>query len=275
MLAEEFYLGARLTRMSVLFLSGTFFVFTLLWVGSLFRAGWVWFNKVTHRDRFQLPNGAGMLLVVVLWFIGYAVLLLYIETGNPELWVMGLVPFWLLFCGLILLPLTVDNRLWLPFLLLMILFVHNGVGGIGVLGDSANDYQQQKAKIVMEHAGVDDVVVTAGNPVFERYLRYHCAGKVVYLYDLSEKQLLDAALPLSGGNTYVLDDVFHQHQSLRVRFPKKTEQIDQFAEKIQPRVKKIADDEFGGLYRLKGEDGGLMTEDGRRKTEDGRLRTED
>ncbi|NLX27181.1 MAG: hypothetical protein GXY61_14685, partial [Lentisphaerae bacterium] len=194
-----------------------------------------------------------ILWVVFLWFAGYAGLLLFIEPGNPELWVMGLLPLWLLFCGLVLLPLTVDNRLWLPFLLLLVLFVHNGVGGIGVLGDPSKDYQQQKAKSVLAHAGSNDVVVTAGSPVFERYLRYQFPGKVIYLYDLSEEQLSDAILPVNSHNIYILDDVFHQHRSLITRFSEKTKQIERFAEKVMPYVEKVADDEFGGIYRLRTE----------------------
>ena len=85
-------------------------------------------------------------VVAILWFLGYAGLLLCIEPGNPELWVMGLIPLWLVFCGVVLLPLTVDNRLWLPFAMLLMLFVHNGAGGIGVLGDPA----KAKAKLGWE-----------------------------------------------------------------------------------------------------------------------------
>ena len=251
MLAEEFFLGVRLSRFLVMFSMLTYLLFGLLGIACVSRAVWVWKNMVQHRDRFQLPSGMATVAVAIIWFLGYAGLLLCIEPGNPELWVMGLIPFWLIFCGLVLLPLTVDNRLWLPFAMLLMLFIHNGSGGIGVLGDPEKDYQFQKAKWIMEHASVDDVVVTAADPVFERYLRYYCKGQVVYLYDWTPVQLRNGDLPPTEGETYVMGDIFTQIKSLRIRFPGQTAEIDLYAEKIRPAVVQIAEDEFGGMYRVR------------------------
>jgi len=275
MLAEEFYLGMRLSRWLILFSMLTYLLFGLLSAACVSRAIWIWKNMVQHRDRFQLPRGMATIAVAIIWFIGYAGLLLCIEPGNPELWVMGLIPFWLIFCGLVLLPLTVDNRLWLPFAMLMILFIHNGFGGIGVLGDPSKDYQYQKAKWILENATTNDVIITAADPVFERYLSYHFNGQVLYLQQQPSKQLLEGKLPVTKGEVYVLGDVFNQIKSLRIRFPEQTAEIDIYAEKIRPKVVKIADDEFGGVYKVKAEDGGQGTEDGGRKTDDRRLGTGD
>ncbi len=253
MLSEEFYLGVRLSRGFVLFSMFTYILFSLVCVACLSRAAWVWKNMVTQRDRFQLPAGMATLLVAVIWFFGYAGMLLCIEPGNPELWVMGLVPLWLIFCGLVLLPLTVDNRLWLPFAMLLMLLLHNGVGGIGALGDPSKDYQRQKSTWILEHATSKDVVITAGGPVFERFLRYHFTGQVDYLYDLKADQLRKGELPAATGTIYVTGDVFDQVRSLRVRFPVQTKEIDTFAEKISPKVVQVAADEFGGIYKVRTE----------------------
>jgi len=250
MLMEEFYLGARLARSVVLFSTLTFLILGSLVIGALWRAGWVWKNLIHERARIHLPEGLPAIAVVAIWFFGYAGLLLCVEPGNPELWVMGLTPFWLLICGLVLLPLTVDNRLWLPFAALLFLLVHNGVSGIGVLGDPGKDYQHQKAKWILEHATSNDVVVTAGNPVFERYLRYHFEGAVIYLH----KKLPDLdGLAAPAGRVFVLGDVFNQVESLRIRFPKQTDDIAVYAEKLKPEVELIDDDEFGGVFLLNNE----------------------
>jgi hypothetical protein len=251
MLAEEFFLGAQLSRPLILFSFLTYLLFSLFFSGCMARAAWVWKNMVQQRNRFQLPSGMATLAIAMIWFFSYAGLLLCIEPGNPELWVMGLIPLWLLFCGLVLLPLTVDNRLWLPFAMFLLLFIHNGVGGISVLGDSAKDYQQEKAKWILEHASANDLVVTAGNPVFERYLRYHFKGEVLYLHNWSQGQLKGGELPFVEGDIYVMGDVFNQVQSLRIRFPEKTRQIDLYAETIRPESKLIDEDIFGGIYQLR------------------------
>jgi hypothetical protein len=250
MLEEEFYMGARLSRGLVLFSMLTYIAFTLLCVSCLLRAAWIWKNMVTHRDRFQVPKGMATLLVALVWFIGYAGLLLLIEPGNPELWVMGLIPLWLLFCGAVLLPLTVDNRLWLPFAMLLILFIHNGKGGIGVLGDPEKDYQSQKAAWILEHATAGDIIVTAADPVFIRYLRYHHSGAIAYLYDLPLEELEAGRVPDSEGTVYIMGDVFEQIRSLQVRFPERSALIKEYAESIYPDVELVVDNEFGGIYML-------------------------
>ena len=91
-----------------------------------------------------------------------------------------------------------------------------------MLHDSGKDYQQQKAAAIMEMAEEKDLVITAGNPVFERYLRYQFSGEVLYLYALSSEQLAEAAFSEPSGRIYLLGDVFKQSKSLRVRFPEKT-----------------------------------------------------
>ncbi len=248
MLLEEFYLGARLARPVVLFSALTFLLLAGLAVGAVRRAGWVWKNWIHDRARMHLPEGLPAIAVVAVWFLGYAGLLLLVEPGNPELWVMGLIPFWLLICGLILLPLTVDNRLWLPLAVLLVLLLHNAVAGIGVLGDPEKDYQHQKAKWILEHATAKDGVVTAGNPVFERYLRYHFKGDVIYL--LKEIPSLDERLA-SPGRIFVLGDVFDPIESLRTRFPKQMNDVAVYAEKIRPKTVLVSENEFGGIYEFR------------------------
>jgi hypothetical protein len=248
MLLEEFYLGVRLSRPLVLFSTLSFLSVLGLSIACLLRSGWVWMNMKDEQGHFKLPEGFASIGVALIWFLGYGGLLLLVEPGNPELWVMGIVPFALLLCGLVMLPLTYDNRLWLPFLMVVMLFVHNGVGGIGVLKNRESDYQYRKSQVLLNLAGSDDVVVTAGNPVFERYLRYHFEGKVVYLYDLTAEELKRAVLPEPRGNIYVLDDVFNQPRSLTVRFSERSACIAEFATKILPHVHRVADDEFGGVW---------------------------
>ncbi len=249
MLEEEFYLGARLSRFLVLFSLATYGLFVALLLACAGRAVWVWKSAVRSRSRFRLPTGMAASAVAVVWFICYAGLLLCIEPGNPELWVMGLIPMWLLFCGLILLPLTVDNRLWLAFCALVALLLNNGVGGIGVLRDPCKDYHRQKAAWILENASTNDVVVTAGDPVFERYLRYQFDGLVEYLYDWPEERLESGDLPTSAGEVYVMGDVVDRIASLSVRFPEKSKEIDRYAGKIRLDLEPVVDNEFGGIYR--------------------------
>ncbi len=249
MLLDEFYLGMRLSRIHILFSTLTYILFFTLFGACLGRAFWLWKNIAMKQERFHLPRGLKTLITPALFLAGYGTLLLFIEPGNPELWVIGLIPFSLLFCGVVLLPLTADNRLWIPFLMVVVLLVHNA-GAVRMLQKVDGDYQQNKAILVFEHADENDVVITAGNPVFERYLRYHFKGTVLYLYNMNADELGRAHIPDAEGEIYVLGDVFEQPASLKVRFPGKTAEIEVFADQIKSNVKLIQDDHFGGIYRL-------------------------
>ena len=249
MLLEEFYFGERLSRYYVLGSTLTYFTFFVLMFGCIGRAAWVWKNIIAERDRYRLPRGVGALVAPALFFLGYGGLLLFLEPGNPELWWMGLMPFALLLCGLVLLPLTVDNKLWLPFLMVLSLMIHNGNAN-RMLYDSTKDYQYRKSRAVMDLSVEGDLIVTAGSPVFERYLRYHSSSSICYLYELGAEELAAEDLPETEGRIYVLGDVFKRNDSLRIRFPEKTAEIELFAERIWPQVEQLEHDVFGGLYIL-------------------------
>ena len=176
-------------------------------------------------------------------------MLLLIEPGNPELWVMGLMPFSLLLCGFSFVPLTYDNKLWVPFLAVLILSIHNNKA-ISVLEDPNKDYNIQKSKFILSIANSNDLIITAGNPVFERHLRYHSDAKIIYLYSLPSKNFEQYNKDFDKKNIYVLGDVFEQIPSMVKRFKNKSEQIKIFSDKIKSNVIKINDDEFGGLYIL-------------------------
>lgn len=262
MLLEELYLGKSLSIALVVAAS----VSCLLLVGCFLSVCWAACRCVfsrtgsgRKRDRVGTVEGWRTLLIVLLWFAGYAGALLLLEPGNPEVWVMGLVPFWLGFCGLVVGPLSRRNMLWPVLLLTLLLFFHNRIGGMLPLQNRTGDYNQQKAAWVLSHAGKDDFILTAANPVFERYLRYVSSADTEYLHAWHDSWLEQPEDVLQvlysrispDGSVYVMGDVFHQPESLTKRFPSKTTAIRQFAETVRPMVEQIHDDEFGGIYRLK------------------------
>ena len=162
---------------------------------------------------------------------------------------MGLMPFSLLLCGLIFIPLTYDNKLWIPFLAVILLLIHNNLA-ISALSDPFKDYNFSKSEYILEKANQDDLVITAGNPVFERYLRYHSSAKVIYLYTVDINKMNDYIFSKKYENIYVLGDVFNQIESLNKRFPKKSSDINIFSKKIRKNSQLIFNNEFDGVYKL-------------------------
>lgn len=256
MLLEEIFMGeaqplwlvSSATVSFVLLIAG-FMALSAWAIALIFRRD----DSRRKRDRVETVEGWRTLMVVVVWFAGYAGALLLLEPGNPEVWVMGLVPFWLTFCGLVVAPLSRQNVLWPVLLLVVLLGLHNFLGGMLPLKDPAADYNRQKSAWVLHNARPGDVVLTAGNPVFERYLRYYSPAKVEYLHFWPSGRLSrpDSALSVpKDAKIFVLDDVFNQPPSLKIRFPEKTEQIDFFAEHIRPLTLPVYEDSFGGGYLL-------------------------
>jgi hypothetical protein len=141
-----------------------------------------------------------------------------------------------------------------------LLAFHNYLGGMLPLKDPKGDYNQQKADWIFRHVKPEDMVLTADNPVFERYLRYYCPAREEYLHfwnddglERPEVALRALGLRQKTGTVYFLGDVFNQPVSLTLRFPEKTANIARFAQAVRPFVFKIADNEFGGIYALRPE----------------------
>ena len=121
------------------------------------------------------------------------------------------MPFCLLLCGTVFLPLTEDNRLWLPLLMIIILLIHNSLR-MQQLKDPIKDYQKMKTSNILKIATQDDVIITAGNPVFERYLRYHFQGEVLYFFGQSESSLRKSINNIESRNIFILGDALNIHR---------------------------------------------------------------
>ena len=106
--------------------------------------------------------------------------------------------------------------------------------------DEQKDFQQAKIVNILGFMSDKDIVVTAGNPVFERYLRYHYSGDVIYFSIhrwISGYRLIHKA----EGCTYILG-VFNIHRSLRIRL--KTDAINKFTDGCASE-QPIINDNFG------------------------------
>jgi len=250
MLAEEAYMGRH---MSMLYRIVPVITLSLLLVAvgyGLFRAISSWRNAFrTDRMKVMLMVGGWQTIVVIgLWFVVYASAILFLEPGNPEVWVLGLIPFWLLVCGLVISPIARANELWVVLAMLVFLGLHNYFGGIGILKNPETDYNIQKAKWVLGHAKKSDLIMTAENPVFVRYLKYSSSATVA---DLNQSEPDELAEQIdSAEQVFVFNDVFEYPASMRVRFPSMAERVDRYAAEFLPHSRKLSDNDFGGVWEL-------------------------
>jgi hypothetical protein len=197
-------------------------------------------GRTPSKDWTALRWAAGA------WWVGHAALLLWMEPGNPELWVMSLPPLWMLVVGA---P-ALRMRRWWVFVLL--LGLHNWVGGMSLLCDPAGDLYRAKADAVLRVTQPGDVIWTAGGPGFFRYLRYVSAAEVVDLW---------AADPDEGRGrcVWVLGDVLQPPRALAERFPARAAVIAHLATRVRPKLELGVSDPFGGVWRLRTMDGTAAT----------------
>ncbi len=255
MLLEEIYLGEAMPGWMTVAGSVTFVALTFSAVLFALKS----FDKQRLLQSASPANPRRpAIAAVAVWGAAYALTILVLEPGNPEVWVQGLLPIFLLVAYFCVGTLYARNRLWLAALLAATMAAHNYVGGMLPLRDPDGDYNRAKAEWIMAVATPEDLVVTAANPVFERYLRYYSPARVEYLYHWPEHHLLEPATGLSenevfnvAGRVFIMGDVFEQPPSLRVRFSAKTDQIDVFAEAIRPHALQAHENDFGGVYILK------------------------
>jgi hypothetical protein len=171
-----------------------------------------------------------------------------IQPGNPEMWIMGLVPLFLVLAGLS--ARQARQRSPKLFLLGVILFgALNYFGGMGMLRTTEGDYNYQKSKWILTQAQEDDIILTAGNPVFVRYLRYHAEAEVQDLFQWSGEDFERWSFNprLSENEVYVLGDVLQPPASLSQRFPVQYERIITFARDVENQLTPVHFDEFGGV----------------------------
>lgn len=250
MLMEELYMGKQLSlfqRIVPLFSLAFLSVVVLI---ALMRSTVVWKKEWTNNRASALlvdPGGKAM-AAAGLWFFIYMISLLVMEPGNPEVWLLGLVPFWLLVCGLVIMPLVRSNRLWIILLMFLFLGGHNYIGGINLLKNPDMDFNKNKAAWVLENSVSNDLIITAGNPVFVRYLRYYSIADVIDLNFSSPEQLTRRIE--HARTTFILNDVFDYPSSMRIRFPIVAEKIDRYATELELKSLRLFENEFGGVWEL-------------------------
>ncbi len=186
------------------------------------------------------------------WFALHALLLILYEPGNPEGWVMAVIPFWSM-----LMITWADSRPVIPSQMLGALFVllllHNYFGGMQLVSRHDRDYNHLKSEWLLAHTNAKDTILTAGNPVYFRHLRYHAASQVVDLQTTSTAEVVQHARNTQRrhGNILVSGDLFAVPAYLQHRSPTRRARLDMTATLLQPLCVKIHNDRFGGVWQCR------------------------
>ncbi len=209
----------------------------------------------------------------VVWLILYAVAVIHTEAGSPELWIMGLIPFWIIVASLLhgtsyrtadlppgRRPLRAGGRspssvlsspIWL---LVVLLFFHNLVAGLLPVMSERGDYLAKKGQWLVEHTDPEDLILTDYESLMIFYLDYYAQGQVINS-GTSELKDIQRRLAVRKGEAYAVASYFQPMLSMQTRNPVLYARMVENGVAVRPLFKKIVADEFGGIYAMGSEEG--------------------
>jgi hypothetical protein len=235
MLGEEFFMAENMHGW-------------IKWAGCttlpLLAAAFVWL--VVRGVRSVRASSKGVLnpLVVscAVWVTLYIIAVIRTESGSPELWILGLVPFWLLVARLL--------QGFRTSILVAMLFIHNLVAGLLPVMPADSDYHAAKGRWLVENSTAEDLILTSYEPVMIFYLDYFSPAKIVNSGAVGLEKI-HHRLGVNEGEVYALASLFQPLESMKIRNPKQYDQMARTGEVLLPRFDRIVENEFGGIYQLK------------------------
>ena len=192
------------------------------------------------RVVFKRARVERSLVWVLIWCGGAMFPTLILEPSNPELWIMLMVPLWLLGGGVIAHDRSLLTRRLIP-VAVCLFGIHNLAVGMGMMKSKAGDYLQEKAKWVLAEATERDVVNTADSFVFSFYLDYWSAAEI---------RNLNTQEWAAGQRTYVFGDLFVPPASLGVRYPEQARRVERVAAELRPLCERVHANSFGGIWMV-------------------------
>jgi len=143
-------------------------------ISCLVTGGLLLIDFFKNRKRiFSLANSEAWLIAI--GFFAYAGQILLFEPGNPEMWLIGLPLCWLMIAAFFKTP-----RLMVFWSFTLSLGAANFIGGISLLNNPKNDYDQVTGHVALKNFGLGDLyIVDAKSAVHERFIRYTTKAKVL------------------------------------------------------------------------------------------------
>ena len=179
-------------------------------------------------------------LTLIAWLALYAIAVIRTEAGSGELWIMALIPFWLIVSHF----LSPKRMGWLVVGLL----IHNGIAGVFPIMDSSTDYHLAKSETIMQLSGERDLVLIDYEPILHFYLRYYDNATVICSADYSKTEIEDQVLNWNGA-VWTVNSFFEPMESLKMRYPAMFERQIEIGQQVKDLFVQVDTDSFGGIYR--------------------------
>jgi hypothetical protein len=116
------------------------------------------------------------------------------------------------------------------------------------------DYHRARGAWLIANAGASDLVLTADNDVFSRYLRYWSSAEVVNLLRYSEADLdrLAERIRTRTGACYVVDDALSVASAVCAEDPDACSAYRKLITTVRSPANVVSNTEAGNIYRVPG-----------------------
>ena len=252
MMDEEIFMGKQVDGitpvLAVISLVGAAITFFLLFFKFMKKWSWPTKKKLLTTPQVSL---------LIAWTAVFTLIAIQKSTGNPERWLLVMVPASLLAYHLITKSLVNQNgthRLASGFV--FFLFTANLWGGFFPILTDKGDYNAQKAYPLIESIPPGSMLLTIDNGGFNRFLDYNTQFEVINLFsnedlDATQKKyrLFEQRIEEFPGSIYATGDVFRIPKFYYSDNPRAVPETEKLSKKLAPEFEKITDNEFGGIYQ--------------------------
>lgn len=205
--------------------------------GGLWQAG----ACITFLSALPLLGVAAIGLVLsrsawrspmTVWFAGNIAMALLFEPANPEMWIFTILPFWFLVSN----AWKQSSKHWKFLLpsLVVIMLLHNAIGGMAFVQKEEGDYCRQKAEWILNHAVEGDVIVSADSHSFLTYMQYWSPAHVLD----AKFQALEKT---RNGRVFIFDDVLNPLPAVQHRSAESVARLQNASEQLRPYLKLVYD----------------------------------
>jgi len=242
---EELFLGSAFQG-DPLLLGACVTLILLVVAGS-----WLILALLREPRRSASVDGiSGWLLV---WVALNAAMVLWKEPDNPELWIFPLPPLLLWIAGTagrILGPVRALRHL---ATVMVLLAVHNWLGGMRMLADPETDLNRRIADVVQTVTGEDDIAITGRGPISRTYLEYYTRTHTIDLQaQLANRRGLVLPADPEGRHIYATSDVFDPPTWLEHSAPKLYGRMTDWASRHKSIFTPVASNDLVVVYVWKG-----------------------
>lgn len=181
---------------------------TLIAFGIIFLVFFIKFIFFDSRDFVRSVHGK----ISIIWFALYGSVMAMLDPNAPEPWLLLLLPI-TFSVSYIFHFLELQKKKLVPFVIVILLFLHNSIGGIAIIFSEKGDYIKQQTKWLIQNSSENDLILTAGSNTMHRYLMYKAKAQTISLERDINRNINTINNTIKTGNIFLTKSAVNPNQA--------------------------------------------------------------